>query len=120
MTARPGRQRPGRTWPGGRDVDHPDAVGATFIDAHHDRFGIQPICQVLQVAPSTFHAGENRPPSARQRRDEQLKAEISRLWHDNFEVYGSRKMWRRSTGRVCGWRCMVARLMRVRGGVFIT
>ncbi len=44
-----------------------------FIDAHRDRFGVEPICQVLQVAPSTYYGARCRPPSARQVRDEALK-----------------------------------------------
>nr|WP_245956703.1 IS3 family transposase [Nonomuraea fuscirosea] len=91
----------------------PTAQIVAFIEAHRDRFGIEPICEVLQVAPSTYYAARSRPPSEWQRRDEQLKAEILRLWHDNFEVYGVRKMWKalnRHGVRVA--RCTVARLMR--------
>jgi hypothetical protein len=47
-----------------------------FIDAHRDRFGVEPICRVLQHAPSTYYAARSRPPSARAIRDEQLKADI--------------------------------------------
>jgi transposase-like protein len=64
----------------------PTAQVVAFIDAHRDRFGIEPICEVLQVAPSTYYAARSRPPSARQRREEQLTAGILRLWHDNLEV----------------------------------
>lgn len=47
-----------------------------FIDAHRDRFGVEPICQVLQVAPSTYYAARCRPPSARHVRDEALKLKL--------------------------------------------
>jgi uncharacterized protein YciW len=50
-----------------------------LIDAHRDQFGVEPICQVLEVAPSTYYAAKSRPTSARQLRDEKLKAEIARV-----------------------------------------
>lgn len=84
-----------------------------FLDAHRDEFGVEPICQVLDFAPATYYAARNRPPSARERRDEQLTAEIIRLWNDNFEVYGVRKMWKALNRQaVAVARCIVARLMR--------
>ncbi len=68
------------------------------------------------MAPSTYYAARSRPPSERQRRDEQLTAEILRLWHDNFEVYGVRKMWKALNRHgVRAARCTVARLMRRSG-----
>ncbi|MEV1000044.1 IS3 family transposase [Nonomuraea sp. NPDC050202] len=83
-----------------------------FIDAHRDEFGVEPICQVLDLAPATYYAARNRPRSARERRDEQLSAEIIRLWNDNFEVYGVRKMWKALNRQgVAVARCTVARLM---------
>ena len=66
----------------------------SFIDAHKVRWGIEPICKVLQVAPSTYYAAVSRQPSARQRRDEELKVEIARVHHANFGVYGIEKVWR--------------------------
>ena len=95
-----------------------------FIDAHRDRFGVEPICQVLQVAPSSYYARKARPPSARAVRDAGLKVEIKRVYKDNFEVYGAEKLWRQ-LGRegIRVGRDHVARLMRslgirgvVRGG----
>ena len=84
-----------------------------FIDAHREEFGVEPICQVLDLAPATYYAARNRPRSARERRDEQLSAEIIRLWNDNFEVYGVRKMWKALNRQgVAVARCTVARLMR--------
>ena len=64
-----------------------------FIDAHRDTFGVEPICQVLAVAPSTYYAARCRLPSGRAVRDEQLRPEISRVHTANFEVYGVRKVW---------------------------
>ncbi|WP_344867122.1 IS3 family transposase [Planomonospora alba] len=84
-----------------------------FIDAHRHRFGVEPICAVLEVAPSTYYAAKTRPPSARALRDEELMTEITALWRENFEVYGVRKIWKelnRQGVRVA--RCTVARLMR--------
>jgi len=74
------------------------------------------ICRVLQVAPSTYYAARRRPPSARARRDQQLKVEIMRVWDDNYQVYGAEKIWRQleREGIQTG-RDRVARLMRARG-----
>ncbi|MFB4283526.1 IS3 family transposase [Nonomuraea sp. MTCD27] len=91
----------------------PTAQIVAFIDAHRKEFGVEPICQVLDLAPATYYAARNRPRSARERRDEQLSAEIIRLWNDNFEVYGVRKMWKALNRQgVAVARCTVARLMR--------
>jgi len=65
-----------------------------FITAHRDQFGVEPICTALQVAPSTYYAAASRQPSARAVRDEELKAEITRVHQSNFGVYGVRKVWR--------------------------
>jgi hypothetical protein len=65
-----------------------------FIDTHRDRFGVEPICRTLQVAPSSYYAHKARPPSARALRDEQLNVEIKRVYDDNFAVYGAEKTWR--------------------------
>jgi putative transposase len=84
----------------------------SFIDGHRDRWGVEPICRVLQVAPATYYAARSRPPSARALRDAELKVEIARVHKDNFEVYGARKVWRQlhREGIVVG-RDRVARLM---------
>jgi len=90
----------------------------TYIDDHKDRFGIEPICAVLPIAPSTYYAKktQHRNPdrrSARAKRDDGLKLEIQRIWDDNFRVYGVRKVWRQLKRE--GFdvaRCTVARLMR--------
>jgi transposase InsO family protein len=90
----------------------------TYIDDYKDRFGVEPICAVLPIAPSTYyaHKAKHRDPdlrSARAKRDEGLKPEIQRVWEENFRVYGVRKVWRqlkREDFEVA--RCTVARLMR--------
>jgi HTH-like domain/Integrase core domain len=84
----------------------------TYIDANRDRFGVEPICQVLPIAPSTYYAAKRRPPSARALRDKELKAEIARVHRDNFGVYGARKVWRQLHREGIGVaRCTVERLM---------
>src|SRR5262249_25140057 len=93
-----------------------------FIDANRDRFGgVEPICRVLQVAPSTYYAITRRRPSARAVRDEQLTLLIRRVYEDNYRVYGARKIWaelRRQGVRVD--RCTVERLMRRAGIVGVS
>jgi putative transposase len=87
-----------------------------FIDAYRERFGVEPICRVLQFAPSTYWSTKRRPPSARSRRDETLKTEIRRVHTENFGVYGAPKIWaalNREGTRVA--RCTVERLMRELG-----
>jgi putative transposase len=64
-----------------------------FIDAYRDRFGVEPICRVLQLAPSTYWLAKRRPLCARARRDESLKTEIVRVHQENFGVYGAPKLW---------------------------
>ena len=93
-----------------------------FIDAHRDDvvegrpLGVEPICRVLQVAPSTYYAAKTRPPSARARRDAELIPQLIALWEDNYRVYGARKLWKaaRRAGLDVG-RDQVARLMRAAG-----
>ena len=84
-------------------------------------YGVEPICRVLQIAPSTYHAHAARraDPSRlpdRVRRDAELKVEIRRVFEENFRVYGVRKVWRqlRREG-ISVARCTVARLMRDMG-----
>jgi len=92
-----------------------------YIDEHRGRFGVQPICRVLKehgvaIAPSTYYAAKKRPASARAVRDAWLTAEITRVYKENGEVYGARKVWRqlRRDGIGCA-RCTVERLMRAAG-----
>jgi hypothetical protein len=75
----------------------------SYIDSHRDRFGVEPICDTLQFAPSTYYATKKRPPSARQQRDEVLKPEIKRVHGENYPVYGARKVWHQLHGRVIGF-----------------
>ena len=82
------------------------------MDKHRDRYGVEPICSVLQFAPRSYYAAKARPPSRRQLRDAELKPEIARVHRDNFGVYGVDKVWaqlNREGSRVA--RCTVARLM---------
>ena len=92
-----------------------------FIDEYRAEFGVEPICKVLPIAPSTYHAAcaTARDPSrasARARRDADLLPHVRRVWNENFQVYGVRKVWRqlRREGFNVA-RCTVARLMRVAG-----
>ncbi len=64
-----------------------------FIDEYRDEFGVEPICRVLQFAPSTYWSAKRRAPSARSVRDEKLKVEIQRVFDENFRVYGAPKIW---------------------------
>ena len=92
-----------------------------FIDAHRAVHGVEPICRVLPIAPSTYHAHAARraDPSkapARSRSDAELRVAIRRVWDANFQVYGVRKVWwqlRREDIDVA--RCTVARLMKQMG-----
>jgi putative transposase len=79
-------------------------------------FGVEPICRVLQVAPSSYYAWKSRRPSARAVRDERLKAAILGAWEASRKVYGARKMWLQlhRDGTVVA-RCTVERLMRALG-----
>jgi putative transposase len=82
-----------------------------YIDHHKDRFGVEPICRVLPIAPSTYY-DRRRPISARRRRDEELKAEIRRVYDEHFGVYGARKVWRQLHREgIAVARCTVERLM---------
>ena len=89
-----------------------------FIDDHRAAYGVEPICKVLPIAPSTYHAHAARradpakqPPRAK--RDLALMADIQRVFDANFGVYGVRKVWRQlgREGKDVA-RCTVGRLMR--------
>jgi putative transposase len=87
-----------------------------YIDRNKDRFGVEPICTHLPIAPSTYYEARSRRPSARALRDEDLKTEISRVHAANFGVYGARKLWRHlSREGIVVARCTVQRLMRELG-----
>ncbi len=89
-----------------------------FIDDHHEEHGVEPICEVLPIAPSTYYAhkaceADPSKRSVRAVRDGELREEIERIWKENFGVYGARKVWRqlRREGTAVA-RCTVERLMR--------
>ena len=90
----------------------------SFVDEHRSDYGVEPICRVLQIAPSSYreHAARRRDASrspARVQRDLALVPELRRVWVENHEVYGADKLWRqmnRESIRVA--RCTVERLMR--------
>ena len=92
-----------------------------FIDDHRATYGVEPICAVLPIAPSTYfrcHAQREDPThrSARARRDDELRIQIQRVYDANFQVYGPRKVWRElRRGGVDVARCTVERLMRAMG-----
>ena len=85
----------------------------TFIDEQRARWGVEPICLTLAVAPSSYYAAKTRAPSARAIRDKVLSADITRIHAAHFSVYGVRKAWRvlRREGIEVG-RDQVGRLMR--------
>jgi putative transposase len=92
-----------------------------FIDEHREVYGVEPICRVLPIAPSTYyeHAARKANPDrrpARERRDAALTQEIRRVYAANFGVYGVRKVWRQMQREgIDVARCTVARLMRQMG-----
>ncbi|EAU39635.1 hypothetical protein FP2506_00495 [Fulvimarina pelagi HTCC2506] len=90
----------------------------TFINDHHSVYGVEPICRVLPIAPSTYreHAAKKADPqrlSDREKKVETLSAEVRRVFNENFGVYGVRKSWRkikREDFEIA--RCTVSRLMK--------
>jgi transposase InsO family protein len=102
-----------------------------FIDDHRAEYGVEPICAVLPIAPSSYYrhkAIEADPAkgSARAQRDAWLRGEVRRVWLQNFQVYGAEKVYKQLNREgICVARCTVARLMAdlglrgaVRGGGF--
>jgi putative transposase len=93
----------------------------SFIDEHRPVLGVEPICRLLPIAPSTYYEVIAKRTdvdrlSARTRRDMAMKVEIRRVFNENFQVYGVRKVWRqlqREGFEIA--RCTVARLMRMMG-----
>ena len=93
----------------------------SFIDQHRHVHGVEPICALLPIAPSTYYEHkareadpERQPPRAK--RDAYLRAEIRRVWDENFQVYGARKVWRQLIREeIFVARCTVERLMRDMG-----
>jgi putative transposase len=92
-----------------------------FVDAYRDEHGVEPVCRVLKIAPSTYHEHARRrvypeTAPARVQRDEKLKVEIKRVFDENFQVYGARKVWHQLQREGHGVaRCTVERLMSKMG-----
>lgn len=92
-----------------------------YIDENKDRYGVEPICSMLPIAPSTYYEMKARerdptkqPP--RQRRDAELREHIRRVWQENFCAYGARKTWKQlRREKIAVARCTVQRLMRQMG-----
>jgi putative transposase len=88
-----------------------------FIDTHREVHGVEPICKVLPIAPSTYRAHvaqrtDASKRSARARRDAAMKLEVQRVFAENFGVYGARKVWRQLQREgFAVARCTVERLM---------
>ena len=83
-----------------------------FIDDHRATYGVEPICALLPIAPSTYFrcCAQQQDPttrSARAHRDDDLRVEIQRVYDANFQVYEPRKVWRDSGGLV--WTSPAAR-----------
>ena len=93
----------------------------SFIDEQREGHGVEPICQQLEIAPSTYyeHKARQADPSKLSRRavrDAELRVEIERVWKENFGVYGARKVWRQLLReKIDVARCTVERLMRQMG-----
>ena len=93
----------------------------SFIEEHRNRYGVEPICRMLPIAPSMYfelkarQADPARVP-ARAQRDAVLRAQIQRVWDENFKVYGAHKVWRQlNREKISVARCTVERLMRDMG-----
>lgn len=92
-----------------------------FIDQHRDEYGVEPICEVLPIAPSTYYAHRTRAenPSCRSnraKRDDELRGHVRRVFDENFAVYGAAKVWRQLKREgISTARCTVERLMREQG-----
>ncbi len=93
----------------------------SFIDEHRSVLGVEPICRLLPIAPSTYYDAIAKRTdvgrlSARERNDIAMKVEIRRVFNEKYQVYGVRKVWRQLQRE--GFdiaRCTVARLMRMMG-----
>jgi putative transposase len=89
----------------------------SYIDTHRERYGVEPICAALPIAPSTYYEmkARERDPSrlpARAQRDRKLRPEVQRVWDENLQVYGVRKVWKQlNREEIPVARCTVGRLM---------
>ncbi len=88
------------------------------MDQHRDAYGVEPICNVMQIAPSGYrrHAAQQRDPAlrgARARRDDERIPHIQRIWDENLQVYGADKVWKQLNREgIAVARCTVERLMK--------
>ncbi len=93
----------------------------SFINDHREKYGVEPICAELPIAPSTYYehkAREANPDKlpARAKRDAELELEVRRVWEENFRVYGARKVWRQlNREQIPIAKCTTERLMRKLG-----
>ncbi len=93
----------------------------SFIDEHRGSYGVEPICEMLPIAPSTYyeHKARERDPErlpARTKRDGALRREVQRVFDENFQVYGAHKVWKQlNREKIPVARCTVARLMKDEG-----
>ena len=92
-----------------------------FIDQHREQYGVEPICSVLPIAPSTYHRSKaliERPETRchRAKRDEQICHDIRRAWKESDHNYGARKVWKQLLREgISTARCTVERLMKQLG-----
>lgn len=92
-----------------------------FIDEHRDDYGVEPICQQLPLSVSTYywHKEREQQPkklAGRVKRDQQLVADIRRVWDENHQVYGARKVWLQLNNEdIAVARCSIERLMQQMG-----
>jgi putative transposase len=92
-----------------------------FIDAHRDQYGVEPICKLLPIAPSTYYEHKVRQSDPtripkRVQRDAELRGSIRGVWEENFRAYGARKVWKQlHREHIPVARCTVERLMRQEG-----
>lgn len=92
-----------------------------FVDQHKEQYGVEPICEQIQIAPSSYyeHKARERDPDRlpdRIKRDKELESDIQRVWKNNFKVYGANKVWRQLLREgIVTARCTVERLMKKLG-----
>ena len=90
----------------------------SFIDEYRGKHGVEPICKQLPIAPSTYYEHKSRERdsdrvSDRYKRDQWLEIEVQRVWNENKQVYGVRKVWRQlKRENIAAARCTVERLMK--------
>ncbi len=93
----------------------------SFVDDHRDKYGVEPICAEIPIAPSTYYEQKAREVNpdrlpARAKRDAELELEVRRVWEENFRVYGARKVWRQlNREQIPVAKCTTERLMRKLG-----